>query len=103
PHAKVLVATTHGSARLAVTRASDPPRWEGDPDPPPESALTTIVNARAVAEPDAFRALVEEAILIAGRMVGVEVAIERMECFSPARPVPRNRLAGPSGIQARGD
>ena len=103
PHAKVLVATARGSARLAVTRASDPPRWEGNPDLPPESAVTTIVNARAVAEPDAFRALVEEAILAAGRAAGAGFAIERMDCFSPARPVPRHRLAGPSSLDARGD
>ena len=63
-----------------------------------EAALTTIVNARAVAEPEAFRALVEDAILDAGRTVGAGFAIERMDCFSPARPVPRHRMAGPSGL-----
>jgi Ni2+-binding GTPase involved in maturation of urease and hydrogenase len=102
PHVKVLVATTRGSARLAVTRASDPPRWEGDPDLPAEPALTTIVNARAVAQPDAFRALVADAIGAAGRTVGAGFAIERIDCFSPSRPVPRHRLDGPSGSEAIG-
>jgi Ni2+-binding GTPase involved in maturation of urease and hydrogenase len=103
PHAKMLVATTRGSARLAFTRASDPPRWEGDPDLPAEPVLSTILNARAVAEPGAFRALVEDAVDATARTVGARLAIERLDCFSPARPVPRHRLAGPSDLNARGD
>jgi G3E family GTPase len=102
PHAKVLVATSQGSARLAFTRVEGPARWEGDPDRPAETELSAIVNARAVAEPDAFRALVEEAVAAAGPSVGVSLAIGRIECFSPPRPVPRHRLARPAGVQPEG-
>jgi len=99
PHAKALIASSRGSARLAFTRVEAPARWEGDPDLPAETELSAIVNARAVAQPDAFRALVEDAVAAAGRSVGVSLAIGRLECFSPPRPVPRHRLAGPAGVQ----
>jgi G3E family GTPase len=102
PHAKALVATSRGCARLAFTRVEGPARWEGDPDLPAETELSAIVNARAVAEPDAFRALVEEAVAAAGPSVGASLAIGRIECFSPPRPVPRHRLARPACVQPEG-
>ncbi len=93
PHVKVLVATSEGSARLALTRGEGPARWVGDPDLPAENEVSAIVNARAVTEPAALRALVEDAVGAAGVRLGALVAVSRLECFSPPRPVPRHRLA----------
>jgi G3E family GTPase len=93
PHVKVLVATSRGSARLSLTRVKGAARWEGDPDLPVETELSAIVNARAAAGPEAFRALVEDALAAAGRSTGASLAASRLECFSPSRPVPRHRLA----------
>ena len=92
PHVKVLVATSEGSARLALTRAQGPARWIGDPDLPPEKEISAIVNARAVTEPAALRALVEDAVRAAGVASGASARIGRLESFSPPRPVPRHRL-----------
>jgi Ni2+-binding GTPase involved in maturation of urease and hydrogenase len=93
PHVKVLVATSRGSARVALTRVDDPFRWAGDPDLAPEREISVIVNARAATEPEVLCGLVEGAAAAAGRRLGASVEIGRLESFSPARPVPRHRLA----------
>ena len=92
PHAKVLVASSQGSARLSLTHAQGPASWSGNPDLPPEPDLSAILNARMVAEPEALRLLVEDAVAAAGRRLGAELTLERLESFSPPRPVPRHRL-----------
>lgn len=92
PHAKVLVASSLGSARLSLTHAQGPASWSGDPDLPPEVALSAIINARMVAEPAVLRILIEEAVATAGRRLGAFVTLERLECFRPPRPIPRHRL-----------
>jgi Ni2+-binding GTPase involved in maturation of urease and hydrogenase len=94
PHAKVLVASSRGSARLALTRAEGPLTWSGDPDLPREPELSAIVNARAATAPEALQALFEDAAAAAGRRLDATVAIGRLECFSPPPPVPRHRLEG---------
>jgi hypothetical protein len=99
PHVKALVATTSGSARLALTRAEGPARWSGDPDLPPEAELSAIVNARAVTGPEALRALVEEAVAATSVRLDASVDVGRLECFSPPRPVPRHRIAGPASMR----
>jgi Ni2+-binding GTPase involved in maturation of urease and hydrogenase len=70
-----------------------PLRWAGDPNLPPETETSAIVNARAAAEPGVLRTLVEDAVAAAGIRLGASVEIGRLECFSPPRPVPRHRLA----------
>jgi Ni2+-binding GTPase involved in maturation of urease and hydrogenase len=95
PHVKVLVATSEGNARLALTRGDGPARWVGGPDLlPAEKEISAIVNARAVTEPPVLRALVEDAARAAGIGLGASARIGRLECFSPPRPVPRHRLPG---------
>jgi G3E family GTPase len=93
PHAKVLIATSRGSARIALTDAERDGSWTGDPDLAPETELSAIVNIRAATEPDALRALVHEAVGAAARQLPASVATLRLECFSPPRPVPRHRLS----------
>lgn len=101
PHVKVLVATSDGSARLALTRGEGPARWVGDPDLPVEKEISAIVNARAVTEPELLRELVEDAARAAGVRLGASVRIGRVESFSPPRPVPRHRLVGGAAGEAR--
>jgi G3E family GTPase len=95
PHAKVLVASSLGSARLSLTRAEGKASWSGDPDLRPEPELSVAINVRAVAEPEALRLLVEEAVAQAGRRLGASVTLDRLESFRPPRPVPRHRLPAP--------
>jgi Ni2+-binding GTPase involved in maturation of urease and hydrogenase len=92
PHVKVLVATSEGSARLALTRGDGPVRWVGDPDLPAENGISVIVNARVVTEPAVLRAIVEDAARGAGARLGASTRIGRLECFSPSRPAPRHRF-----------
>lgn len=101
PHVKVLVATSEGSARLALTRGEGPARWVGDPDLPAEAGVSAMVNVRAVTEPAVLRALVEDAVGVAGVRLGASAQIGRLESFSPPRPVPRHRLA--SGVSMEGN
>lgn len=97
-HVKVLVATSEGSARLALTRGDGTPAWSGDPDLPAEKEVSALVNARVVADPASLRALVESAAGASGMRLGAVVRMGRLECFSPPRPVPRHRLvAGTRG------
>jgi len=98
PHAKVLLASSKGSARIAVTRAREAGAWTGDPDLPPEAELSGIVNARAATEPGVLRTLIEEALAATGSRLGAALEA-RLECFRPPRPVPRYRLAG-SALEA---
>jgi G3E family GTPase len=93
PHAKALLATSEGSAWIALTRADGALGWTADRELPPEPQLSAILNVRAAADPDALRALVEQALIAAGHRLGASVEVRRLECFSPPRPVPRHRLA----------
>jgi len=98
PHVKALVTSPRGgSARLGLTRVEGEARWEGDPDLPAAAGVSAIVNARAVAEPQAFRVLVEDAVASAAARLGADLSVSRIECFRPSRPVPRHRFAGPAG------
>jgi Ni2+-binding GTPase involved in maturation of urease and hydrogenase len=95
PHAKVLVASSQGSARLSLTNAQGPASWSGNPDLAPEPELSAIINARMVAEPVALRGLIEDALATSSRRLQAELTLERLESFSPPRPVPRHRLPAP--------
>jgi Ni2+-binding GTPase involved in maturation of urease and hydrogenase len=101
PHVKVLVATSGGSARLALTRGEGPARWVGDPDMAAEDDVSAMVNARAVTEPAALRALVEDAVVAAGASLGASAKMSRLECFSPPRPVPRHRLTSGGSMEGK--
>ena len=92
-HAKVLIATSEGSARVAVTSAAARPEWSGDAGLGPARELSVIVNARAGTEPDALAAIVRAAAASAGDLLGLRLSERRFECFSPSRPVPQHRLA----------
>jgi Ni2+-binding GTPase involved in maturation of urease and hydrogenase len=97
PHAKALLASSRGSARIALTRAEDRAAWSGDPDLPSETTLSGIVNARAATDPDILRALVEDSWATAGLRLGASIRTLGLDCFRPRRPVPRHRLpASPS-------
>lgn len=94
-HAKVLIASPEGSARVAVTSASAIPQWSGDAALGPAQELSAIVNARAGAEPDTLATIVRDAVVAAGGRLGADIRERHFECFSPPRPVPRHRLPAP--------
>lgn len=91
-HAKVLVATSEGSARVAITSAAARPEWSGDTALGPSRELSLILNARAGAEPSAMAAVARAAVASAGDALGLEMSERHFECFSPSRPVPQHRF-----------
>jgi hypothetical protein len=91
-HAKVLVASSQGAARLSLVRAGGEWTWSGDPDLPAETALSAIVNVRMVADPDALASLVRSAAGAAASALSASVTVDRLESFAPRPPVPRHRL-----------
>jgi hypothetical protein len=98
-HAKVLIASSEGSARVAITSAAARPRWSGGAALGPARELSVIVNARAGTEPDALAAIVRAAMASAGGTLGLELSERRFECFRPPPPVPRHRF--PATISER--
>lgn len=58
----------------------------------PLRAGELIVNLRAEADPDALRTQVQEALAALGRDGGLNLEIEHLESFRPARPTPTHRL-----------
>ena len=94
-HVKVLVATSDGSVRVAVTSTAAKPHWSGDGDLGPAAELSVIVNARAGTDPDTLATLVRDAVRAAGERLPSQIYERHFECFSPKPPVPRHRLAAP--------
>ncbi|MFI5006577.1 MAG: GTP-binding protein [Solirubrobacterales bacterium] len=91
-HAKVLIATAEGSARVAITSAGATPEWSGATALPAARELTVIVNARAGTGPKTMTAIVRAAAASAGDLLGLELSERHFECFSPSRPVPQHRF-----------
>jgi Ni2+-binding GTPase involved in maturation of urease and hydrogenase len=91
-HAKVLIASSEGSARVAVTSAAARPQWSGDAALGPARELSVIVNARAGGEPDRLAAMVRAAVASAGTLLDLELSERHFECFRPSPPVPRHRF-----------
>lgn len=96
PHAKVLVASAEGSARVAVTSTSARPQWSGRAELGPARELSAIVNARAGTDPDTLATLVRDAVRTAGERLSARIHERHFECFSPKPPVPRHRLPAPT-------
>jgi Ni2+-binding GTPase involved in maturation of urease and hydrogenase len=99
-HAKVLIASSEGSARVAITSAAARPQWSGDAALGPARELSVIVNARAGTAPKLLAAVVRAAVASAGDLLGLELSERHFECFRPPPPVPRHRF--PATISERG-
>jgi Ni2+-binding GTPase involved in maturation of urease and hydrogenase len=101
-HAKVLVASSQGAARLSLVSADGEWQWSGDPDLPAEAALSAIVNVRMVCDPDALARLVRDAAAETALSLSVSVAEDRLESFAPKPPVPRHRLRADGSTREAG-
>ena len=95
-HAKVLVATPHGSVRVGVTSTAGTPQWSGDAGLRPAQELSAIVNARARTDPDTLATIVRDATRDASDHLDARIDERHFECFSPEAPVPRHRLPAPT-------
>lgn len=87
-HMKALVSAPTGFVKAAVTLSGQEPEVEGALDASPATRLQMVLNLRSVGDPAAVRSVVERAMYGFGSQL-VELGID---CFSPAAPVPEQRI-----------
>jgi G3E family GTPase len=93
-HLKILVATTEGSDRVALTTNHGHPAWSGAGTLSPAREATTIINARIVANPDIVRKFVEDAIFAISSELKMSATVQDIESFSPPPPSRPSQLQG---------
>lgn len=89
-HLKLMNATPAGWVKAALCANGEEPAVEGVLDASPTEVHELVVNLRAVGEPGEVDMIVRgEVAKMAGR-----VGEMRLDCFSPAPPVPERRITG---------
>jgi CobW/HypB/UreG, nucleotide-binding domain len=86
-HLKAVVTTPTGWLKAAICANGQEPMVEGELDASPAGRLELLLNLRAVGEPAQVRAIVEQEIR---QLSGLTQCT--MDCFSPAAPVPEQRI-----------
>lgn len=89
-HVKVLLSAGEDWLVGNLVRTGAEPAVQGTLDGAPAEARLTV-NARGHLDPDALREVVEASLSNAGAG-RVSAEIERLDCFSPARPTPEHRF-----------
>jgi G3E family GTPase len=85
-HVKILLATAHGSDRIALTTNDARPRWDHDASLAPVREASAIINARVATSPDTLRRIAEHALDSATESLGVRAKMLDLESFAPAPP-----------------
>ncbi len=85
-HVKIILITSQGSDRIALTSRAGVPAWDGDVDLGLAKEASVIINARVAANPGVLRRIVEEAAYSAARAHGVAATVMDLESFAPAPP-----------------
>jgi CobW/HypB/UreG, nucleotide-binding domain len=86
-HLKAVVTAPTGWLKAAICANGQEPAVEGDLDASPAGRLELLLNLRAVGTPDRVRAIVEQEL---NQLCGLSQCA--MDCFSPAAPVPEQRI-----------
>jgi hypothetical protein len=86
-HLKAIVSTSTGWLKAAICANGQEPAVEGNLDASPAGKLELLLNLRAVGKPDHVRAIVEHEL---NQLSGLTQC--NMDCFSPAAPVPEQRI-----------
>jgi hypothetical protein len=86
-HLKAVVTTPAGWLKAAICANGEEPMVEGDLDASPAGRLELLLNLRAVGKPDQVRAIVEHQL---HQLSGLTQC--NIDCFSPAEPVPEQRI-----------
>lgn len=82
-HLKATDECASGFLKLAICSNGEEPRIEGDLDASPACDHEILVNLRALGNPDAVRAVAEEAIAD----LRAKILYHHIDCFSPSPPV----------------
>jgi hypothetical protein len=86
-HLKAVVTTPTGWLKAAICANGEEPTVEGDLDASTAGRLELLLNLRAVGKPDQVRAIVEQELQPLSGLTQFH-----MDCFSPAAPVPEQRI-----------
>lgn len=86
-HLKLFVQSDAGYLKAALTGNGPEPMVEGALDQSPSEQHDILLNIRALNDPDALRAIVENEF----STLPVRLEWRYMECFLPAAPVPYHR------------
>jgi hypothetical protein len=86
-HLKAVVTTPTGWLKAAICANGQEPMVEGNLDASPAGRLELLLNLRAVGKPAQVRAIVEHELRQLSGLIHCN-----MDCFSPAAPVPEQRI-----------
>ena len=90
-HLKILLATTEGSDRIALTANQAHSVWTAGGKLSPAREASIVINARVSVDPDTLRQFVESALVSIAREMELSATVQDLESFSPpppARPQP---------------
>jgi G3E family GTPase len=96
-HLKILVVTSEGSDRIALTESHGEAQWSERLKFIPVFEATVIVNARVCMAPEKLRQIVEESVAGATKDLRVLFSIQDIESFSPSPPRPTHRFKKAAG------
>lgn len=91
-HLKILIATTEGSDRIALTESRGEAQWSEGRKFAPVSEASVIVNARVCLAPEKLKQIVEESVAEAAKDLQVKSSVQDIESFSPSPPRPTHRF-----------
>jgi hypothetical protein len=87
-HLKMIVASPTGFVKAAMCTNGQEPQVEGDLSGSPSSKLDVLLNLRALGSAQQVREAVEREL---SQLEGI-VEDVRLDCFTPAAPVPERRI-----------
>jgi CobW/HypB/UreG, nucleotide-binding domain len=95
-HLKAVVTSTTGFLKAAICANGQEPIVEGDLNASPSGKLELLLNLRAVGEPAQVREIVEREL----HRLDAGLEQKTLDCFSPAPPVPQQRILKPQDLPA---
>ncbi len=87
-HLKAVMTSEAGYVKAALCSNGEEPRLEGNLDASPASRHELLLNLRAIGAPERVREVMEEVLVhFRGKLTKVT-----LDCFTPAAPVPEQRI-----------
>jgi hypothetical protein len=87
-HMKAMVSAPTGWVKAALAAPRQVPDVEGALDASPARRLQILLNLRSVGDPEVVRSIVEPPL----RRFGAQLVELGIDCFSPAAPLPEQRI-----------
>lgn len=90
-HLKVHLEVAGAATKASLVSLAGPLEFDRD-DLAPQTEVVGLINARIGCPPETLGAAVRSAVRTADAATGATSVVERLDCFSPARPVPTHRI-----------